>query len=125
MIVDYGDGLGCQREPHLRGHQFRESYRKVLVALSDGRPKTSNEICTEVGFEDRWLCTGAISMLRRMDAIDQAGHGKYRITDTGKMLLGKSTPLPLTQREVAAWTAKPAEQQRERPRVLADTELFG
>ncbi len=105
--------------------EFRDSYRKVLVALSDGRPKTSNEIRTEVGFEDRWLCTGAISVLRRMDAIDQAGHGKYRITDTGKMLLGKSVALPLTQRDAAAWTAKPAEKQRELTRAIADHELFG
>jgi hypothetical protein len=105
--------------------EFRESYRKVLVALSDGRPKTSNEICTEVGFDDRWACTGAISILRRMDAIDQAGHGKYRITDKGKMLLGQSSALPLTQRETAPWAAKPPEGQREPSRVLTGSELFG
>ena len=79
--------------------EFRESYRKVLVALNGGQPKTSNELAIECGFEDRWACTGAISVLRRMDAIDDAGHKRYKITDKGKLLLGDGSKLALTQRE--------------------------
>lgn len=71
----------------------------MLVALNDGQPKTSNELAIECGFEDRWACTGAISVLRRMDAIDDAGHKKYKITEKGKLLLGQDARLALTQRE--------------------------
>lgn len=78
--------------------QLRQPYLKVLSALSGGQPKTSNELSMECGFESRLDCTGAISFLRRVDAIDQAGHGKYRITDKGKIMLQRAPKVELSQR---------------------------
>ena len=79
--------------------QLKEPYKKVLAALSSGEPKNGDELSTECGFLSRLDCTGAISLLRRLDAIEQAGHGKYRITDMGRIMLQGGARIELTPRE--------------------------
>lgn len=78
--------------------QLKEPYKRVLSALSSGQPKTSNELSMECGFESRFDGTGAISFLRRADAIDQAGHGKYRITDKGRIMLQGAAKVEISPR---------------------------
>lgn len=64
-----------------------EGYVKILQALKDGLPRSVNEICLACGFDNRVVCTGKIAFLRRLDAVDQAGRGKFRITDRGLHML--------------------------------------
>lgn len=78
--------------------QLKEPYRKVLAALGSGQPKTSNELRMECGFVSPFECTGAISLLRRLEAIDQAGRGRYKITDKGKVMLQGAARLEVSPR---------------------------
>ncbi|HEV2138563.1 MAG TPA: hypothetical protein VGR53_06945 [Nitrososphaerales archaeon] len=67
------------------GLRLKDSYLKVLKVMSDGEPRTGDEICYACGLE-RLPCTGAISILRRTKALDDIGHGRYRITPVGKQM---------------------------------------
>jgi len=69
---------------------LKQEYLRVLQALADGEAKSSDKICVECGFRSPFKCTGAISVLRRADAIDQAGHSQYRITEKGKLMLSEA-----------------------------------
>ena len=69
---------------------LKQDYIRVLQALVNGEAKASDLICVECGFKSPFDCTGAISILRRADAIDQAGHSRYRITEKGKAMLAEA-----------------------------------
>ncbi len=74
---------------------LKTNYVKVLAALRSGTPKTSKEICQECNL-DRLDCSGAISILRRMEALAQAGDQRYRITERGIAMFDRA---PLVQIE--------------------------
>ena len=65
---------------------LKPNYQRVLSAMRDGKLRTSPEICAECGL-DQLDCTGAISILRRVSALDQTGKNQYIITDVGRKLL--------------------------------------
>lgn len=65
--------------------KMRDEYVKVLDALAQ-RPKTGEEICADCHFESRLDCTGAISILRRVRAIEPMNREYYQITLKGKEL---------------------------------------
>ncbi len=76
---------------------LKQSYVKVLSTLRDGKPRNHDEICAESGLEG-FECTGAISILRRADAIDQAGHRRFVITEQGRLLLDTAPRIEVTRR---------------------------
>ncbi|MDG6913695.1 MAG: hypothetical protein JRN34_05065 [Nitrososphaerota archaeon] len=76
---------------------MKQSYTKVLEALLNGAAKSSVELARETQME-RFDVVGAISILRRNDALAQAGNGKYRITDRGIMLLGTQPSVQVSPR---------------------------
>ena len=80
---------------------LKPSYVAVLDTLKDGQPKTSVQICIDCGLE-RMECTGAISILRRREAISQAeikaGIPKYKITDRGRLMLEQAPRVVITKR---------------------------
>ena len=76
---------------------MKQSYTKVLEALRNGASKSSVELARELHME-RFDVVGAICILRRDDALAQAGDGKYRITDRGIMLLGTQPSIQVSPR---------------------------
>jgi predicted transcriptional regulator len=76
---------------------LKPSYERVLVALRDGQPKDHDDICLAAGLED-FACTGAISVLRRAKALEQAGNHQYKITEKGKDLLERAPRLVVNPR---------------------------
>lgn len=78
---------------------MKQSYIKVLEALRNGASKSSVELAQELSME-RFDVVGAISILRRNDALAQAGSGKYRITDRGIMLLGTHPGVQVSPRSL-------------------------
>jgi hypothetical protein len=76
--------------------QMKPTYQKVLLTLRDGTPKDHNLICIDCGLDDD-ECTGAISRLRRVRALERTGDNRYRITEKGVALL-QSPPLVVLER---------------------------
>lgn len=76
---------------------LKPSYEKVLVALRDGQSKDHDTICLDAGLDD-FECTGAISILRRNRALEQAGGRKYKITEKGLHLLESAPRITVNRR---------------------------
>ncbi len=71
---------------------LKEPYRKVLAALGNGEHKNLDEICRDCGFQSPIDCAGALSLLRRMRAIERDGRGKFLINDKGMLILQGAAP---------------------------------
>jgi predicted transcriptional regulator len=78
--------------------ELRSNYIAVLESLRSGPPKTSAEISADTGI-DMLQVVGAISILRRTDAVAQAGNKKYRITDKGKSLFDTRPGIEVNRRQ--------------------------
>ena len=78
--------------------ELRSNYIAVLESLRSGTPKTSAEISADTGI-DMLQVVGAISILRRTDAVAQAGNKKYRITDKGKILFDTRPGIEVNRRQ--------------------------
>ena len=76
---------------------LKPSYVKVLLALRDGKPRNHDEICVEAGLEGL-ECTGAISILRRDEDLEQAGDRRFRITEKGRMMLDTAPRIEVSRR---------------------------
>lgn len=77
---------------------MKPSYQRVLLVMRDGLPRDHDTICAEAVFEgpeDDSICTGAISILRRMRFLEQTPENrkKYVITPKGMAILQSPSKL--------------------------------